>query len=662
MVNCFDHAHLLSAQGTSNYGSGRDFHVTAAQSEKLKSQPATCVMHSAISRTSVTMETPQLKSFSNRAYEQEQQETDEQKPNEQKQADPELGGEPRDEPEAAGGFLHRLQLATSNFLHKNRVIVSRAVKAVALLLYLAYFGYAMYYEIGDEGSIRLVVCTCFGVFLIVLHLVSKVVTISWPPSFWTSDGSLRVRKFVYWGLNLGMAAFMVIYTAVDVGRNNPRNLMSLAGIAFFIVALFVTSTNMSKVRWHPVFWGMAIQYVFALIIIRTSWGFEAFNYLGDRVTELLSYVRAGASFFFGDGLMTVFAFSVLPVIVYMSSLVSILYYLGVMQAIIRVIGRFLAFCLHTSPSESLNTAANIFLGQTESPLIIRPFLADMTKSELHALLTGGFATVAGSTLGAYISFGVKASYLIGASVMSAPAALAMSKLTCPETETSSVDQSKVFQMAAGSSRNMIDAASDGASQSIKLLANLGVNLIAFLSLLAFLDATLVWFGDRIGVDGLTFQLICSYVFYPIAFLMGVDVSDCRRVAQLIGFKTFANEFVAYIKMGVLLQNFVVYKNYTSMYGTNATVEHKSNLDIVLTDWNRTLEGGYLNGRSEVITTYALCGFSNVGSMGIMLGVMGSLAPSRRSELATLVLRALVAGTVTCFMTACIAGLFYEERE
>nr|KAG5698782.1 hypothetical protein BaRGS_032201 [Batillaria attramentaria] len=372
------------------------------------------------------------------------------------------------------------------------------------------------------------------------------------------------------------------------------------------------------VNWHPVFWGMAIQYVFALLIIRTQWGYDAFEWLGDRFTELLEYSDEGAIFVFGEKYTDhVFAMKVLPVIVYFSSLISILYYLGAMQAIIRVIGRFLAFCMDTSATESINAAGNIFIGQ------------------------------------------VKANYLLGASVMSAPAALAMSKLTYPETETTDVNEEDVYKLIqTQQSKNLIEAASMGASTAISLVANVAVNVMAFLAILAFLNATLVWFGDRVGVDGLTFEFLCSYVFYPMAFLMGVDEQDCRRVAQLIGYKTFMNEFVAYVEMGKLLDNLQVYHNYTTAVGANASY-FQDGLDIILPAWNDTrLVGGFMTARSEAIATYALCGFSNLGSMGIQLGAFSAMIPSRKADLSRMVLRAMIAGNVACFMTACIAGIAF----
>ncbi|KAK7485896.1 hypothetical protein BaRGS_00022891 [Batillaria attramentaria] len=591
----------------------------------------------------------ELVSYSNKAFEAENE-----------------NGHPPDrpeDPEPIGGrtspsWIETVQKSVGTWYQKHRRALILATKFTLLALYMAYLAYALYYRFGDEGSLRLLVCTILGVVILILKLMWGPMQrrcSSCCPSV-SSSREQKTRTILRWTLGVSMAIFIVVWTGVDVGRKDTRNLVSLSGIAFFVIVLYITSVNPAKVNWHPVFWGMAIQYVFALLIIRTQWGYDAFEWLGDRFTELLEYSDEGAIFVFGEKYTDhVFAMKVLPVIVYFSSLISILYYLGAMQAIIRVIGRFLAFCMDTSATESINAAGNIFIGQTEAPLMIRPFMPKMTNSEIHAVMTGGFATVAGSVLGAYIAYGVKANYLLGASVMSAPAALAMSKLTYPETETTDVNEEDVYKLIqTQQSKNLIEAASMGASTAISLVANVAVNVMAFLAILAFLNATLVWFGDRVGVDGLTFEFLCSYVFYPMAFLMGVDEQDCRRVAQLIGYKTFMNEFVAYVEMGKLLDNLQVYHNYTTAVGANASY-FQDGLDIILPAWNDTrLVGGFMTARSEAIATYALCGFSNLGSMGIQLGAFSAMIPSRKADLSRMVLRAMIAGNVACFMTACIA--------
>ncbi|RUS85361.1 hypothetical protein EGW08_006904, partial [Elysia chlorotica] len=475
-----------------------------------------------------------------------------------------------------------------------------------LIAYFTYFGFAMYHRFGDEGSWRLMIGTVFGSFLLALHLISEY-RASRQERIDTDDrGSHTVVSALEaiaakTRLSVVLPVLFVIgflvFVIVDIAIDRPRNLISLGGLCFYILFMFVFSHNPSKVKWRPVFWGVTLQVIFAVLILRTPWGYHAFQWLGNRVTEFLANTDAGSIFVFGDKYEDhYFAFKVLPVVVFFSTVVSVLYYLGVMQGVIKLLGRFLSWCLGTSPAESVNAAGNIFIGQTEAPLMIRPFLADMTKSEIHAIMTGGFATVAGSVMAAYILYNVPANHLLSASVMSAPAALAISKLFYPETETPKHRGADAFKMEKGTERNLIEAASNGASMSIKLVANIAVNLIAFVALLQFINATLVWFGDRVGYEAFTFQLICSYVFWPLAFLMGVDYQDCRVVAELLGIKTFLNEFVAYVTLSKYINNKLALEEYLA----NATKNVTGNLtglwahrdgDIYLFDTNTTLTDG-----------------------------------------------------------------------
>ncbi|XP_061179839.1 solute carrier family 28 member 3-like [Saccostrea echinata] len=559
----------------------------------------------------------------------------------------------------------KIQKAVDAIFSKYQSKIKFAFKILLLLLYFAYFGYAMYYKFGDEGSIRLLVCTILGVILLLIYvsqrlLGSKFQMKSNEKSF---AKKTRVRKIKrYTGRFLMVAVFVILtaYIIYDVLLDYPQNAVSIAGLALYIIIFYIFSKNPAKVKWRPVFWGFALQYIFALLILRTSWGYEAFLWLGDRVTEFLNYSNAGAIFVFGE-LYTnhFFAFKVLPVVVFFYTVTSVLYYLGIMQVIVKRMGMFLAFCLGTTAAESLNAAGNIFVGMTEAPLMIKPFLEDMTNSELHAVMTGGFATIAGSVLGAYISFGVPASHLISASVMSAPAALAISKLAYPETEQTKTSKKDFDKMGKSTDRNVIEAISSGASNSVKIVAAIAVNVMAFLCVLEFINMTLDWFGSRVGVDGLSFQLICSYVFYPIAFFMGTDIPDCRPVAELIGIKTFTNEFVAYKELSHLIENKKNFTDYKAIWNSSSDWHYRGE-DIILPYFNQTLKKGIISDKSEVIATYALCGFSNIGSMGIFLGGMSALVPSRRGDLSKIVVRAMVAGNVACFLTGCIAGLLYKD--
>ncbi|KAJ8026184.1 Solute carrier family 28 member 3 [Holothuria leucospilota] len=403
--------------------------------------------------------------------------------------------------------------------------------------------------------------------------------------------------------------------------------MSAVGLLVFIFFTYIFSKNPRHVNWRPVVWGLVLQFILGIFILRTNLGFNIFQWLGCIVRDVLAFSDAGAKFVFGEDTYEAhfFAFKVLPTVIYFSAFISILYHFGIMQIVIRKIAWLMQNTMKTSASESLTAAGNIFIGQTEAPLLIRPLLKDMTNSELHAVMTGGFATIAGSVLGAYIAFGISPSHLLTASVMSAPAALAISKLFYPETKETSDETVDQIELPKSEYGNIFGAATYGSNTAVPLALNIVGNLIALLAMLAFLNGLLGYFGALAGLPELSFEWICSYLFVPFAFLMGVDFQDCREVARLVGLKTFVNEFLAYEELSTLIRNRV-----------NGI-------------------GPSLSIRSEIIATYALCGFANIGSIGIQLGGLTFMAPSRRVDLAKVAVRALIAGTVACFMTACVAG-------
>ena len=399
-----------------------------------------------------------------------------------------------------------------------------------------------------------------------------------------------------------------------------ERLISVFGLAVFVGLSYAFSVDRRAVKWSPVLWGIALQLIFAILILKTAPGLAVFRFLGDMVTQFLNFSDAGAKFIFGDNFAEHFiAFKVLPTIIFVSSFITILYYYGILQRVVQAVAWLMIKTMKTSGAETLSCAANIFVGQTEAPLLIKPYLATMTLSELHAVMTGGFATIAGGVMAAYISFGVPAHHLIAASVMSAPAALAISKLLYPETEkslTTGEVEVKVEQVYA----NAVDAAASGASDGLKLAANVAAMLIAFLGLLTFFNALLGWFGGLISLPQLSLELICAYLMAPVAWLMGVPWADCAEVGAVLGKKTILNEFIAYLDLMELVKQ-------------QAITE-----------------------RSQIISTYALCGFSNIGSIGIQIGGIGAMVPQRQGDLARLSVRALIAGSLACFMTACIAGM------
>ena len=401
--------------------------------------------------------------------------------------------------------------------------------------------------------------------------------------------------------------------------------ISALGLIVILSIAWALSTDRRRVNWRAVIMGTALQLVFAVIILRTSWGRRFFDAMGDSVTGFLDLSDRGSIFVFGDNFLDhFFAFKVLPTIIFFSSFITVLYYLGVMQWVVRGFAWIMMRVMRTSGAESLSAAANIFVGQTEAPLLIRPYVGKMTRSELMAIMTGGFVTIAGGVLVAYVGilsprFPDIAGHLIAASVMGAPAGLVMSKLMLPETEES-LTAGTVKLEAERPWSNVIDAAAEGATAGLGLALNVAAMLLAFLGLLALLNAGLGWLGGLVGFPGITLEGILGWLLQPLAWVMGTPWAEADKVGALIGIKTGANEFIAYTKMGDMI------------------------------------EAGELSDRSRVIATYALCGFSNFSSIAIQIGGIGAMAPERKSELAQLGLRAMVGGSLACFQTAAIAGL------
>ncbi len=400
--------------------------------------------------------------------------------------------------------------------------------------------------------------------------------------------------------------------------------ISAFGLLVMIGLAWLMSAHRWRVNWRLVAMGLLLQFGFAWLTLKTEPGRLTFDALGMLFSQVLDFVDAGASFVFGKEFRNYyFAFRVLPTIIFFSSLMSVLYYLGVMQRVVKLMSWVMQRTMHTSGAESLSAAANIFVGQTEAPLVIRPYVARMTNSELMAIMVGGFATIAGGVMAAYVGMGIDAGHLMTASIISAPAGLLIAKVLQPE-----VDQPDTLGQVAAelpqTNSNVIEAAAEGASEGLKLALNVAAMLIAFLGLIALLDWCVASIGRFYFVQTWSLALLLGYLFSPLAWLMGAPRQDCVAVGELLGIRMVANEFIAYEK---------------------------------LAEWiKHPPASGELTERSRVLLTYALCGFANFGSIGIQIGGIGSLAPQRRGDLARLGLRAMLGGTLACFMTACVAGV------
>uniref|UniRef100_A0A182QQ80 Sodium/nucleoside cotransporter n=1 Tax=Anopheles farauti TaxID=69004 RepID=A0A182QQ80_9DIPT len=411
-------------------------------------------------------------------------------------------------------------------------------------------------------------------------------------------------------------------------RNDRTRLMPLTGMLVFLFLSLLASKHPKYINYRPVCAGLLVQVLLGVLCIRWDVGRSIFACIGAKVDTFLSYSTVGAAFVYSDALIhqyAVFAFGVLSVIYFFSFFISVLYYLGAMQWFVLKLGWILQTLMGTTVCEGMMAASNIFLGMSESPLMIKPYVKDLTHSELHAIMASGFATVSGTVLAAYISFGASPGHLITASVISAPAVLCVAKIIYPETEHSKTSSDNI-QVEKSTDSSIVDAACNGASSATPLILGIIANLIAFVSFVAFLNGLLAWCGMLVGLDNLSLEWFCGYVFRPLAYVMGVSWADSEHVGQIIGIKTVVNEFVAYQRLGELIRN------------------------------------GTITKRSITIATYAICGFANPSSLGIMIGAMSSLAPERRGAITAVSFRSFIAGSMACFMTACIAGLLIADTQ
>ena len=432
------------------------------------------------------------------------------------------------------------------------------------------------------------------------------------------------RDLVVLGAALGAAAVVAAVAAAGLPRAQP-----LVGLIVIVAIAYAISTNRRAIDLRTVGWGLGLQVLFALIVLKTAAGQRTFQALGGVINRLLDYAFVGSSMVFGpmgskevwprimnqvlgpEGAQwsVVFAFQVLPTIIFIAALFAILYYLGVMQMVVRLFAIMMRRAMRASGAESLNVAASIFMGQTEAPLTIRPYLPRMTESELMTVMTAGMAHISGGIMAAYILFGIEAQHLLTAVIMTAPGTLMMAKIFVPETEVPETMGTVRLQVER-TDVNVIDAAGRGTGEGLSLALNVGAMLISFLALIALVNGVL-------GLAGLSLQQIFGWVFAPIAWAMGVPWRDAPTIGNLLGTRMALNEFVAYSQLGPM----------------------KASLDP----------------RSFTIATFALCGFANFSSIGIQIGGIGALAPSRRHDLARLGMRAMLAGTLANFLTATIAG-------
>jgi CNT family concentrative nucleoside transporter len=400
------------------------------------------------------------------------------------------------------------------------------------------------------------------------------------------------------------------------------------GILAVLLAAWLGSTNRRRIRWRTVAWGLSLQVIFAFLVLRFDFGQRAMAWAGDVVNHMLGATAAGTKVLFGalgtpnTSLGSIFAFQVLPTIIFISAFFAVLYHIGVMQIIIRALAWVMLKTMRISGAESMNVAASIFMGQTEAPLTIRPFLSRATRSELMTIMTSGMAHVSGGIMAMYIAQGIEARHLLSAVIMTSPGTILMAKMLVPETEVPATEGRVVIPKdEEHKEENLIGAIARGTIDGGKLAMNVAIMLISFLALVALLDSMLGWVHMHNGLHWIPGSLgqILGFVFAPVAWLIGVPWHDCMAIGNLLGTRMALNEVIAYIALGT--------------------------------------QKAILAPRSFTIATFALCGFANLGSIGMQIGGIGALVPERRNELARLGVRAMLAGTMANLISASIAGMF-----
>lgn len=416
-------------------------------------------------------------------------------------------------------------------------------------------------------------------------------------------------------------------------------LMSLVGMVTLVAIALIFSYDRKSIRLRTVLGAFAIQAGIGAFVLYVPFGQAVLQAISSGVSQILVYANDGIGFLFGgladvENVGFIFAIKVLPVIIFFSSLIAVLYYIGIMQWVIRILGGALQKALGTSRTESLSATANIFVGQTEAPLVVRPFIARMTPSQLFAVMCGGLASVAGSVLAGYAALGIPMEYLVAASFMAAPGGLLFAKLIMPETQdvTDSDSVTKVeeeIDAQEDKPANVLDAAASGATSGLMLAANVGAMLLAFIALIALINGILGGIGGWVGFDSLSLELVLGWLFAPLAFLLGVPWEEATLAGSFIGQKLVVNEFVAYINLAPYIDGEQV---------------------VAAT-------GQLMTPHTMAILSFALCGFANLSSIAILLGGLGSIAPTRRKEIARFGVKAVLAGTLSNLMSASIAGFF-----
>ncbi|KAJ6639062.1 Solute carrier family 28 member 3 [Pseudolycoriella hygida] len=543
--------------------------------------------------------------------------------------------------------IKKILTTYENFKVNNEVLISRSYVILLNAVVVGYFAWATSFFIKTKNHCEsngcdvefggMQWCDGYGMLILLLAIIylsylyyvlkrfyGKYINETYLQPLKAKIFARKITRIVF-----GVVLLVAVVTFIVLDTSDARNrLQSLSGIVTFLIIGYVFSKSPTKVKLRPVALGFTFQFVLGLFCLRWSVGRSIFKCIGDKVSTFLSFTNFGSSFVYGNDLVIewgVFAFSALPVIFFFSFVTSILFYLGAIQWVLKKMGWLIQSTLGVTACESLVCAANIFVGNAEACLIIKSYIKFLTHSEIHLLMASGFATVAGSVLAAYIRFGAEPAHLIASTVMAAPGAVCFAKLFYPETEGSQTTAENI-ELQKSTDSNILDAASNGAGTAISIVMGIIANIVAFVAFVAFLNAIVSWLGSLIGYDFLTFEWIFAKIFIPVAWIIGIEWNDCEKVAEVIASKTIINEFVAYERLGVLK-------------GT-----------------------GQISLRSSAITTFAICGFANPSSLGILIGALSTMSPESRHKITAVAFRAFISGSIICFMTASIAGLLITDAD
>ncbi|CAI2353627.1 unnamed protein product [Caenorhabditis sp. 36 PRJEB53466] len=541
------------------------------------------------------------------------------------------------------GVFQKGYSLTSKSLDNNLNLLDKLVRKIkpffgvgALIVFLlAYHGFLIAAGIHNyQKAAPLIYITlfCWLCFLINFVVGTEKFRVFYNDLAEKLEEFAKQRRFVPISLKVAFILALLAFTVIDSIHDFSR-LTGFFAYIFFVLFMFALSNNRMKINWNVVSSALIMHYCLALIILKWSTGQWFFQQLAQLIVGFLEYAQVGAQFVFGFiasppnicDLRPVFIFTSLQTLIYFASVVALLFYFGIIQVVLIKTTWFMRVLIGTTTVESVNAWACTFLGMTEAPLMIAPYLDKLTDSEIFAVITSGFACVAGTVFAAYVALGACPIYLLTASLLSAPMSLACSKIMFPETEEPSIKEED-FKLAHNSEKGFFDTLCSAGVALVPTVFAIGATLVVIMSLLALLDTVMNYIGDLIGYEGWTFQMLFGYAFFPLSYMMGVtdDVHQTLLVAQLMGTKTAVNEFVAYNNLGNLQKE------------------------------------GKLHPKSVLIATYALCGFSNFSSMGMQIEFLGGMAPGKRSTISNLVLRALCAGSIACFMNATVAGILVSS--